>query len=202
MKAFKVFTFFLLVSFLIISGVEIAAAIKDADTLKNEVLRLHILAESDSSEHQALKLKVRDAVLENTSSLFENAKSAEECAEIATQNISLIKQIAEKTLMENGSLAKVSVEVCKSYFPTKSYDEEITFPSGVYNAVKIKIGAAEGQNWWCVLFPQICLSTSISKNSVTDDMLSSSSKELAANKKPAARIKFKIIEELNKLFGK
>ncbi len=202
MKTFKCFILFLSVAATILLTAETANAMKDARQLSSEVLRLHVVAASDSSNDQELKLLVRDAVLEATAPLFEKAKNASEAAEIAKNSFSLIEETAKRVILENGYDYDVKISVTESYFPTKSYENDISLPAGVYNALKIEIGAADGQNWWCVLFPQICLSTSISDTSAKKDLLSPASKELAENKTSGARIKFKIIEIINGLFGR
>lgn len=120
------------------------------------VFRLHILANSDSEADQQLKLKVRDAVLEETSYIFEGKGSAKESAEAAEKHLSEIKSVAERVIMENGYDYSVQCEVTDMDFDCRVYDK-ITMPAGHYKALRITIGEADGKNWWCVMFPPLCL---------------------------------------------
>lgn len=202
MKTFKCFILFLSIAALLLITAESAAAVRDAKQLSSEVFRLHVIADSDSNDEQELKLKVRDAILKETAEIFKEAKNATQAAEIAGKNLLLIEEIAKKTVAENGYSHDVKVSVRDSFFPTKSYENEVTLPAGVYSSLRVEIGSASGQNWWCVLFPQICLSTSLSESSVKKEMLSDSSRELATGSKKGARVKFKIVEIINGLFGR
>lgn len=120
------------------------------------VFRIHILANSDSEADQQLKLKVRDAVLEETSCIFEGKSSAEESAEAAENNLDKIKLTAERIIRENGYDYPVKCEVTDMDFDNRVYDT-ITMPAGHYKALRITIGEAKGKNWWCVMFPPLCL---------------------------------------------
>ncbi len=129
---------------------------KEYDDITDTVFRLHIPANSDSAEDQALKLKVRDAVLEKTAYLFENTGSAEDAAQKARENLQFIQSVAESTLRENGCNYPVRCEVTKMQFDTRVYDS-VTMPAGEYSALRITIGSGQGKNWWCVMFPPLCL---------------------------------------------
>ncbi len=129
---------------------------KAYEDITETVFRLHIPANSDSPQDQNLKLKVRDAVLEETAYLFENSHSAEEAAQAARENLPLIQSIAENTLRENGCDLPVRCEVTKMEFDTRVYDS-VTMPAGEYSALRISIGSGHGKNWWCVMFPPLCL---------------------------------------------
>lgn len=120
------------------------------------VFRLHILANSDSEDDQQLKLKVRDAVLSETAYIFEGKGSAEESAEAAESSLAEIKNTAERVIRENGYDYTVRCEVTDMDFDSRVYDT-ITMPAGHYKALRITIGEAKGKNWWCVMFPPLCL---------------------------------------------
>lgn len=122
----------------------------------DNVLRLHVLANSDSSEDQALKLEVRDRILEETATLFKDCKTKDEAREAVESNLDKIREIAEQTVREAGYEYGVSVSLGEEEYPTKSY-EECCFPAGEYLSLRVMIGEAEGENWWCVLFPPLCL---------------------------------------------
>ena len=124
--------------------------------VRRDVLRLHVVGASDSEFDQSLKLKVRDAVLEKGGELFDGTVTADEAEKIITPRIDELKAVAEEVLKENGCDYKVDIQVGEEYFTTRCY-EEFTMPAGVYTAVRVNIGSAEGQNWWCVMFPPLCL---------------------------------------------
>lgn len=124
------------------------------DGLRESVLRLHILAESDSEYDQNLKLKVRDALLE--SGILDGSENIEQAEKNARERLPEIVGIAEGTLRENGCSLPVSAEVTEMFFDERVYGN-ITMPSGDYKALRIKIGSADGHNWWCVMYPPLCL---------------------------------------------
>jgi stage II sporulation protein R len=125
------------------------------DITKN-VFRLHILANSDSEADQTLKLQVRDEILKQTSSIYENCTDIAEAEALTNANLALFEGIAESVIYENGYDYGVKASVENTDFDTRVYNE-ITMPEGAYTALRIEIGAAEGKNWWCVMFPPLCL---------------------------------------------
>lgn len=183
-----------------------------SNNLSDSVFRLHIIANSNSEADQNLKLKVRDNIIKYMNSLTLNSADKNNIISIVSNNLNSFKDIAIKTIQENGYNYNVNIEIGNFYFPTKTYGD-ISFPSGTYDALKIEIGEAIGQNWWCVLFPPLCLvgsSTGIvpeeSKN-ILKDNINSEGYELISegnnsdNNVPDIKIKFKIIEFFNN-FGK
>lgn len=124
--------------------------------ITENVFRLHILANSDTEEDQELKIKVRDEVLEKTAYLFKNNSSVIESAKIARNHLNEIQTIAEDVISENGYDYTVNCEVTDMYFTKRIYDT-ITMPEGIYTSLRITIGEAKGKNWWCVMFPPLCL---------------------------------------------
>lgn len=176
----------------------IAPFIETSENISDQVFRLHILANSDSAEDQQLKLKVRDEILKKGEKVFASSNSLEETIELCKNNIALFQQTAEQCLKNNGSDYEVKVYVDKEYFNTREYDE-ITLPSGIYNALKIEIGQGKGHNWWCVMFPAICLS------SVTDDELNkylSEDEQKLVNSDSKYEVRFKIVEIYEKVKSK
>lgn len=123
----------------------------------NSVVRLHVLANSDSEEDQALKLKVRDDILILTEKLLRNCKSRDEAIRVMEENLNLFEETAINTLQKNESDYDVNLSLGKENYPKRIY-ADAAFPGGEYVSLQIKIGKAEGKNWWCVLFPPICLS--------------------------------------------
>lgn len=176
----------------------IAPFIETSENISDQVFRLHILANSDSAEDQQLKLKVRDEILKKGETVFASSNSLEETIELCKNNIALFQQTAEQCLKNNGSDYEVKVYVDKEYFNTREYGE-ITLPSGIYNTLKIEIGQGKGHNWWCVMFPAICLS------SVTDDELNkylSEDEQKLVNSDSKYEVRFKIVEIYEKVKSK
>ena len=183
---------------LVIVSAYVAPFIKTSENIANEVFRLHILANSDSEEDQELKLKVRDAVLEESEKLFASSDSIEATIELCKENIDVFQKAAEDCLRENDSSYEVNVYVDKEYFNTREY-ENITLPSGIYNALKIEIGEAQGQNWWCVMFPAICLPAA-TDDEINDYLDEDEQKLVYADSE--YEIRFKIVEIYEKIKSK
>nr|WP_303252147.1 stage II sporulation protein R [uncultured Ruminococcus sp.] len=165
--------------------------------IPNDVFRFHILANSDSEEDQVLKLKVRDKVLEKTKILFDTANSKSDAEEFVKANLETIEKIAQNEVYKNGYNYPVKVEVVNMHFDTRYY-EGYTLPSGMYDALRITIGNAKGHNWWCVMYPSICISTvdegkSRAKNALSDDEYSVVTDE-------KVEYKFFIVELFQKIF--
>ncbi len=123
--------------------------------ISDSVFRLHVLANSDSKEDQNLKYLVRDSLLNYMNSLCSNTKTKEEAISIASEHLSDFKELAKKTIVENGYSYDVDVQIGNFEFPTKTYGD-IALPAGYYDALRVTIGEAKGQNWWCVMFPPLC----------------------------------------------
>ncbi len=167
------------------------------ERLSRDVVRLHIIANSNGERDQELKLKVRDAVLAATDSSVtkENIPSM----------LDVYRATAERTLRENGCDMPVSVEYGRFSFPTKSY-EGLTYPAGEYDAVRIVIGEGKGENWWCVLFPPLCyVRGSVDSSAAAEQlkkMLAPADYELLTSGADGAlpvRVRFKIVEWYNKI---
>lgn len=124
--------------------------------LASQVIRLHVLANSDSEEDQALKLEVRDRVLETTSALLAGETEPQAAAVLLNQHLDDIAQSAAQEISAQGHDDRVEVRLEQTWFPTRQY-QGISLPAGNYLALRVLIGAAEGHNWWCVVFPNLCL---------------------------------------------
>lgn len=168
--------------------------------LADSVFRLHVIANSDSEEDQNLKYIVRDNVLAYMNEICKGASSKEEAISIAKEHQDEFRQIALDTIAENGFDYDVHVEIGNFSFPTKTYGD-ISLPSGYYDALRIKIGEAKGQNWWCVMFPPLCFvdvssgivpdeSKEVMKSDLSDEEFSLISNEDSSE----ISFKFKIIE--------
>ncbi|AYF54154.1 stage II sporulation protein R [Clostridium botulinum C] len=193
-------------SILVVSYIKADASQK---SIANKLIRFHVIANSDSTEDQALKLKVRDEILEYISPKLKNSKSIEESRQIIKENSEVINAIAKKTIQKNGYTYTVKTELSHENFPVKTYGD-ITLPQGDYEAYRVIIGNGKGHNWWCVMFPPLCF-TDITKGEVelqkTDEMmkktLTKEEYKLVNNKCEENNeiiFKFKIIEKLKKIY--
>ena len=125
--------------------------------LADKVIRLHVLANSDSQADQALKRYVRDQVLAQTTPLLEGVTSAPEAEAILQANLGLLTQTAQVAIAAQGYDYSVSVRLEETWFPTRQY-QDVALPAGNYQALRVLIGEAEGHNWWCVMYPNMCFS--------------------------------------------
>ncbi len=123
--------------------------------LRDDVVRFHVMAKSDNKLDQELKLKVRDAVIEYLRPGLEEAEDQQEAATIIQGELDQIQQVAVDTLRVNGSADHVQVFYGEYEFPTRVYGP-LTFPKGKYQSLRVVLGAGEGRNWWCCLFPPLC----------------------------------------------
>ena len=127
------------------------------EDIAKRVLRFHVLANSDSEEDQALKLKVRDAVGSYMAPKMKEASDVEDCERIVKENMQKITEAAEEVIREEGYDYTVTAQLGDAKFPVKTYGA-YTFPAGTYEALNLVIGAGEGHNWWCVMYPNMCFS--------------------------------------------
>lgn len=170
-----------------------------ADTSKNireEVLRLHVLANSDSYEDQQLKLKVRDAVLDAGSSLFNGSTDIKNVSKRLNEEKGYLISVAQDIIKKQGYNYDVEIVLSEEYFTTKTY-QTVTLPAGKYLALKVIIGKGEGQNWWCVMFPPMCI-TAADETEELSSVLKENEVKLV-EKNPVFEPRFKIIELFEKL---
>ena len=135
--------------------VQAAQRLKLQQHLAGEVLRFHVVANSDSDEDQELKLQVRDVVLDYFADEMPESGDASQAAAWAREHTDEIEEIGRATLAKAGSDKTVNAAVTTCFFPDRTYGD-VTFPAGNYEALRVEIGAAEGHNWWCVLYPNLC----------------------------------------------
>lgn len=128
----------------------------DSRTLQENVIRMHVVANSDTVRDQTVKLQIRDAVLACLESDLAKIRSPKEANLYLHENLPKIESIANDVLNAAGFEGFAVATLCKEAFPTRNY-ESFTLPAGVYNALRITIGTGEGKNWWCVVFPALCL---------------------------------------------
>ena len=144
-----------LLLFLYTSICAISYAATTSSDIAESVFRLHVIANSDSTEDQNLKYKVRDSLLNYMNNICSNCASKQEAIEIVKEHQEEFKQVALNTIYEQGYSYNVNIEIGNFEFPTKHYGD-ISLPAGFYDALKVEIGEAKGQNWWCVMFPSLC----------------------------------------------
>ena len=185
--------------FFIISAISYTNA--TCNSISNSIFRLHVIANSDTEEDQELKYMVRDSVISYINNITKDATSKEEVIEITKNNLEEVKHIALKTIQDNGYSYSVNVSVGNFSFPTKQYGD-IKLPPGFYDALRIEIGEAQGQNWWCVMFPPLCF-VDISSGIVPDESkeimkesLSDEEYNLISKDDSDIKVKFKIVEVL------
>lgn len=194
---YSLFLMFLLGIYIYISAISYVGAV--SESLEDSLFRLHVIANSDSEEDQNLKYIVRDNLIEYMNYISEDVTTKEDALKIAQEHLDDFYKIAIGTIVANGYDYDVTVEIGNFDFPTKSYGD-ISVPAGEYDALRVKIGEANGQNWWCVMFPPLCFvnvssgvvpeeSKDILKNELSDEeysIISSNNKDV--------KFKFKIIE--------
>ena len=189
----------LLILYILVSAISYTNAV--CSDIQESVFRLHVIANSDSAEDQNLKYIVRDSVIEYINEISNNASSKDEVILIAQEHLSEIENIALQTIKDNGYNYPVKVSIGNFAFPSKKYGD-ITLPPGYYDALKIEIGEAAGQNWWCVMFPPLCF-VDVTSGVVPDESkevmknnLSEEEYDLISGNGADVEIKFKIVEVL------
>ena len=175
------------------------------EAVYESVIRLHVLANSDSEADQALKLEVRDAILSYTEELLADVSLREEASAILSSHLTDLKSTAEERLRALGCEAPVTVLFGTESYPTRQY-ESCAFPSGSYLSLRVCIGDAAGQNWWCVLFPSLCLSAASEGGSIGTSLatlgLSGDQYRIITDSQNATYyVRFKILEVFEDLVG-
>ena len=160
--------------------------------LASQVIRLHVLANSDSEEDQALKLEVRDRVLETTSALLAGETEPQAAAILLNQHLDDIAQTAAQEISAQGHDDRVEVRLEQTWFPTRQY-QGISLPAGNYLALRVLIGAAEGHNWWCVVFPNLCL-PAVSERALEASTLTPGQISLLQEEETSYVFRFKALE--------
>lgn len=172
---YSILILFLLFIYIAISAFSYVDAV--SQNIADSIFRLHVIANSDTDEDQNLKYIVRDNLLSYMNEICKSANSKETAIKIANEHIEEFKQIALDTIYENGFDYDVNVEIGNFSFPTKTYGD-ISLPSGYYDALRVKIGEASGQNWWCVMFPPLCF-VDVSSGIVPDESKEVMKKDLS-----------------------
>ena len=195
---YSILILFLLFLYVTVCAFSYVSAV--SEDLANSVFSLHVIANSDSKEDQDLKYIVRDNVLAYMNELCSGVNSKEEAIKIAQAHKEEFRQIALDTIKQNGFNYPVSIEIGNFEFPTKTYGD-ISLPAGYYDALKVQIGEAKGQNWWCVMFPPLCfidVTSGVvpdeSKENLQENMSDEDYALISDNDTPEIKFKFKLLE--------
>ena len=182
---------------LFISIVSCISFEKECDGIREKVMRLHVIANSDSEADQTLKLKVRDRILSESEAVFSPSENLREAERDVEENMDELKACAEKAVKAEGYSYNVKVSFEPSYFPTRTY-ENVTLPAGYYKSLKVIIGEGEGRNWWCVLFPPMCLPAAMKEEEVLSAVLSEDELSVVSSK-PEYEVRFWIVEKIQEI---
>lgn len=204
MRKFKIILIFIILFTIFIFTCAYSYVSAISDNLYNSVFRLHIIANSDSEEDQNLKYIVRDNIINYMNNECKGLKTKSDVIKYAKTHLNEINNIAEATVKENGFNYPITVEIGNFEFPTKNYGD-ISFPSGSYDALRVKIGNGSGKNWWCVMFPPLCFVDTTngivpdsSKESLQESLSEENYKIVSDTESSDITIKFKILEFFEK----
>ena len=171
--------------------------------IANSVFRLHVIANSDSKEDQDLKYKVRDSLIKYMKEICDDCKNKDEAIDLVTEYQEEFKQIALQTIHDEGYSYDVNISIGNFEFPTKDYGD-ISLPAGFYDALRVEIGEAKGQNWWCVMFPPLCfvdvtsgVVPEASKEQLENDLSEEEYALVSEDSDIKIQFKFKILEFFN-----
>ena len=195
----KKFVLLFSLSILIIVVVVAFFPLSRAEGIYDNIIRLHVIANSDSDEDQELKLAVRDAILEKMGPLVGECKTVDEAYNVINENIEMLTLTARDTVNEHGYSYNVDSLLTNEYYPTKEY-EEVTLPAGEYRSLRIVIGEGEGQNWWCVLYPPLCTGAASAKEELVETGFSPDQIKLITESDDGRySVRFKIVEYCSEL---
>ena len=167
----------------------------------DDTLRLHILANSDQSEDQKLKLEIRDRILLKYSKMLKGGESITEAKEYVEQLLPEIEEDARVWIGELGYNYDVKASLSIEWYETREY-EDFTLPAGYYSSLRIIIGEGKGQNWWCVMYPPLCMEMASESAPRDDGVIDYSKEEIKLITSGKYQVKFKILEELSRAFEK
>ncbi len=142
---------------LLVAAFYLGTVASDRQALSENLIRLHVVADSDSAEDQAIKYRVRDAITAKLKVVMDNFPDIETAKNYLQEHLSELEKIANDTLRASNNSSRAVVTLAKEAFPTREYDT-FALPAGIYESLRVTIGSGEGQNWWCVVFPSLCSS--------------------------------------------
>lgn len=207
----RIFFLLAILSFSWFMGQAIKTSSKDVNAeniqegIAGDIIRFHVIANSDSDEDQQLKYQVKDILVKSLSPYFKDVEDKSEAQDILIEKMPFIKDLAKQIILDKGYTYPVSVSLSSTYFPMKVYGD-YTFPPGNYQALQVRIGNAEGKNWWCVMFPPLCF-VDETYNIVDEDaeeklefLLTEEEFEALKSEETPIKIKFKLFELIKELF--
>ena len=189
MRFLLLFSIFLLA----VSVIWVFATLRDAKAVYDGVVRLHILADSDESDEQRLKLKVRDAILAAYGDMLSGQTSVEGAKDYLSGELSTIQALAERVVLSEGYPHAVEVRFCEEYYPTRVY-EGFTLPAGRYTSLRVLIGSGEGKNWFCMVYPPLCTASCESDEALLEAGFSQSEVRLLTENEEDYTLRFKLVE--------
>ena len=166
-----------------------------------DTLRLHIIANSDTAEDQELKLRVRDFILTEYGARLKSGKNIEDAKDKLFELLGEIETDVSERLGEWGYGYSVRVALGEEWYDTREY-EDFTLPAGYYTSLRVIIGEGEGKNWWCVMYPPLCMEMATENAPADDGVIDYTKEELTLIKTGKYNVKFKILEELSRVFAK
>ena len=170
--------------------------------IRSNVIRLHIIANSDTEADQDIKLKVRDAILQESASIFDGSVNIENASDKIIPELEHIENIANKIIEINKRNYKAEASLVYEYFDTRTYNDSVTLPAGKYLALKVELGESEGKNWWCVMFPSLCLPAAEKSGYENINQVFENDELNIIQDKSKYEVRFKIIELLESLKSK
>lgn len=197
MKKIKLFEISAIAGMIIAVLTSIVSFSGDCESIRTKMLRMHVIANSDSKEDQQLKLKVRDAVLQAGREYFDGSVDVSQAEKVLKPKTEELTQVAEKVIRDSGFDYEVHINIGKADFSTRKYENGITLPAGEYEAVNVVIGEGKGHNWWCVMFPPMCLPAAQNDVGLEDVLTDDEMKVVQSDTKYEPR--FKIIEIFEKI---
>lgn len=200
MKTVKQWLCMVLAVFAVCGATVAGHAVQQQSQLAQKIVRLHIRANSDSQEDQTNKLLVRDALLTHLRQITATCQTSAEAVDALAAQLPRLAQTAAAQLRSLGVSQSVTVSVCKETFSSIDYDD-FSLPAGAYTALRVDIGQAEGRNWWCVVFPTLCMraSTETIEQSAAAAGFSDTDYALITDSSPQVKIKFRVLEWLSSL---
>lgn len=189
-----------LAALLICCVLNISSFSEECRNIRSKMLRMHVIANSDSNADQELKLKVRDAVLAEGKEIFDGSVTADDAKSKILPETERLHKAALEVIENEGFSYDVKITVADEYFDTRTYDNSVTLPAGYYTAVKVIIGEGKGHNWWCVMFPPMCLPAATKECELSDVLEESETEIVEGGNK--YKFKFKIVEIYEKIAEK
>ncbi len=189
-----------LAALLICCILNISSFSEECRNIRSKTLRMHVIANSDSNADQELKLKVRDAVLAEGKEIFDGSVTADDAKSKILPETERLRKAALEVIENEGFSYDVKITVADEYFDTRTYDNSVTLPAGYYTAVKVIIGEGKGHNWWCVMFPPMCLPAATKECELSDVLEESETEIVEGGNK--YKFKFKIVEIYEKIAEK